>query len=377
MSDDVHSGGTGKVDRSGGGTWARHEAPGTGDPGSGAPPVTVVVPVLDAVEYLPRCVPAVLRAVDRIGGGEIVFVDNGSTDGSVEFLRARCGDRATILRRPDGNVGEVRNVGAAHGTGRFLAFVDADCVVSEDCFERALDVLRRTGADATGSTYALPSDPHWVERTWFRLHTRRVNGYVTHLNAGNFFCRRAAFEDVGGFDPELESGEDAELCQRLDAAGHPIYEAHEVEAVHLGNPKSARDFFAKQRWHGRGALGTFRRNWLDKPLLGTVAHALLLVLGLVALVGAGSWSGVAAATVAWLVVPGAAVVYRMLEVRRWVDPVAAVVLYWLYFAARGVALIELGVDSVKGRIGGRRPAPGREQQAAEDGARGSLRTRRG
>ena len=46
--------------------------------------ITVVVPVLNASRFLPRTVPTVLEAARNTEGAEIIYVDNGSTDGSYE-----------------------------------------------------------------------------------------------------------------------------------------------------------------------------------------------------------------------------------------------------------------------------------------------------
>jgi len=154
-------------------------------------------------------------------------------------------------------------------------------VIPGDYFHRAAAVLAAGGADATGSRYALPTDPppRWIERTWHELHWRPGDGYVPYVPAGNFIVSRAAFEAVGGFREALATGEDAELCQRLGAAGYRIYEAQSVVAEHLGNPKTLRAFFRQQVWHGLGQFGTVRRAALDKPVAMTALHGLLTLAG--------------------------------------------------------------------------------------------------
>lgn len=305
--------------------------------------VSAVVPVLNGMPELPRCVEAILTARRRFGDAEVLFVENGSTDGSREYLHRRLCEEpgARLLEHRGARVGAVRNFGAANARGDFLAFVDADCVVPDDHFEVALAALRRAGADAVGSQYALPDDPSWVERVWFPMHGSREDGPTNYLPGGNLFCRRTAFDDVGGFDPTLESGEDAELCQRLRSAGYRIHADHAVRVVHLGNAKSLSEHFGKQRWHGRGALGTARLETLDKPLLATVAHAGLSVLGAVLVALNPTLTGLAAGVAASSSVPLAAVLYRSWEVRRPVDPLRGTLLYWVYFGARTVALAEI------------------------------------
>jgi hypothetical protein len=245
----------------------------------------------------------------------------------------------------------VRNAGAARARGGALSFLDADCLVEHDYLARAEAALARSACAATGSRYALPARPHWIERSWEALHAGRGDGAVPYINAGNLVVRRDAFDAVGGFDPLLESGEDAELCARLRRAGYCLSQDRTVRAVHLGNAKTLGAFYRKQRWHGMGAFGTARLERLDRPLLMTVVHVAVMAAGAVtALLAPWSTAVRAVALVAGLVaVPAATVAYRVAAARRLAGAAGGVVLYFVYYAARIAAL---------GRIARRRAAPG-------------------
>lgn len=325
----------------------RHQAvavhDGAGSEGT-VPDISVVVPVYNGLPHLVSSLDSIVDAGRIHGAVEIIVVDNGSTDGSYELVRERYGDVARLRRLADGNVGAVRNVGAEAARGRYLSFVDSDCTIAPDYFARAERVMAEEGADATGSAYRLPEAPHWVEATWAGLHQAPEDGRATYLPAGNFFCKRAVFEAVGGFDESLESGEDAELCSRLRREGYRIYRAREVAAVHLGNPKSVPDFFRKQLWHADGMMGTFRHEWKDLPVLATVAHLTLTTLGLAAFF----LGGPSVSTFSMYVLPAVLMVPILSVVYRYATtggdekhPLRGVFLYSLYFAARGLALARL------------------------------------
>ena len=315
---------------------------------SGPPEFSVVIPVYNAIRYLPSSLEAVRAAIRHYGDGrvagagagavELIVVDNGSTDGSWELLRERYGSAATLMREPSATVGRLRNLGAGRSRGRWLSFVDADCVIPGDYFHRAAAVLAAGGADATGSRYALPTDPppRWIERTWHELHWRPGDGYVPYVPAGNFIVSRAAFEAVGGFREALATGEDAELCQRLGAAGYRIYEAQSVVAEHLGNPKTLRAFFRQQVWHGLGQFGTVRRAALDKPVAMTALHGLLTLAGCAGLaLGPGpAGARVLAAAVLTAAAPAATVLFRARRRGLPAHPLQALLLYHLYYDAR-------------------------------------------
>jgi Glycosyl transferase family 2 len=308
---------------------------------SPAPEFSIVVPVYNARRYLRDSLGALEAIMASERDLELIVADNGSTDGSREWVESEYGGRARILQVP-GTIGAVRNAGARMAGGKYLVFLDADCVVGPDYLQRARDVFRQVPqAAATGAMYALPPHPHWIEKTWQELHRRTGDGWVNYLNSGNLIVRRDAFQAVGGFDEQLTTGEDSELGQRLNEAGYPIYEAHLVRAAHLGNPKSLGHFFRKQAWHAEGMFGTARRQPLDKPLLLTLLHLALHLAGLLGLVllPAGAAWRLAVLLLCSFAAPATAVGFRAAQRGRLYRPLHALLLYHLYFDARLVGLL--------------------------------------
>jgi len=296
--------------------------------------VSVIMPMLNARKYLPVTLPAVLKACGHYGATELIIVDNGSSDGSVEYVRQYAGDAAKILARPDLTVAAARNAGAREANGEFLSFIDVDCEISPGYFDEALGVLSETDAAATGSRCVLPPRPHWTEAVWDCIHRRRGDGFVDALNGGNLFIRASAFWAVNGFRETLVSGEDPDLCKRIREAGFAIYEDHRVRAVHHGNPKSLSGFFRKEIWRGFGMISN--GGVTDKPAIMTLAHLCASVVGVViiALPRVAVAESLILATVLQLFVPGASVAYRAVLNGKTRRPVAAFLLYWAYYHAR-------------------------------------------
>ncbi|MBK8005201.1 MAG: glycosyltransferase [Gemmatimonadetes bacterium] len=298
----------------------------------------VIIPARDAKSTILPCLAAVLQAYARVGGIAVTVVDNGSRDGTPDVVRAHFPDAVTVLDRPTLTVGALRNAGAAATDSEICCFVDADCVISLDWFERVRQVLSERRADAVGCYYALPALPTQLETAWDRLHFPAQDGPAGMINAGNFAVRRAIFAAAGGFSEILPTGEDAELCQRLADRGAVLWQDRSITAQHLGNPRSLGAFFRKEYWHALGALGTVRLGSLDRPFLMTLAFLATTAAG-VGMILAGASPTARLAGVAWfLAVPLVTVVYRGVMARRWPPIVLGVLLYWVYFAARAVAL---------------------------------------
>jgi glycosyltransferase involved in cell wall biosynthesis len=303
---------------------------------------SVIMPVFNGKSYLRACLDSVLAAMASYGNAELLVIDNGSTDGSYEMLLNEYGKFARILQLRGITVATMRNRGAALADGEFLSFIDSDILVGPDYFRQALNVLR-TRADATGAKVEVPESPHWIEDTWYKIHSRARDGIVNYINSGNFLIRRRAFLAVDGFDETMIATEDSELCQRLNQKGYRVYEAHALRAIHLGGDKSLRVFFRKTSWRTLGMFGMLKESWISFPLLTTFAHMLLCLGALLTLLIAPLPLAVRLAVAVGLfdLAPVASVLYRAWQCKRFYAPLQAIVLYHVYFLGRFYALYKL------------------------------------
>jgi GT2 family glycosyltransferase len=309
--------------------------------GSGVGQASIVVPVRNAMSFLPRTAPTILAAARR-SGAEVVYVDNGSTDDSVSYLRAFAPAGLRVLIMPGASIAAVRNLGAKETTGEYIAFLDADCAIDPDYVDRAVQVLARSGAAATGSQVDIPPEPHWIESAWHDLHHVAAERTVAYLNSGNFFTRRDAFQRVGGFREDLATGEDAELGLRYESAGLAIHESPTVKAVHYGNPQSTSQFYRRMLWHGLGMFGTVDLRHIDRPTAMMAMHLVLTCVGVGVLVGADAslQRRLAVVLASQVMIPLLTVLYRKTRVGGgFRGALVGVWLYWLYYWARLHALL--------------------------------------
>ncbi|MFN7953657.1 MAG: glycosyltransferase [bacterium] len=201
-----------------------------------APFFSVIVPVLDGGAPFAHCLAAL--AASSFQDRELIVVDDGSRDGSAELAR-RHGARVLATAGRCGPAA-ARNLGARVARGTYLFFVDADCEIAPDAFERA---ARRLAADPSldgifGAYDDAPAAPGWVAQVK-NLH----HHFVHHANAGSISTfwagcgavRRTTFEAVGGFDSARYPGpaiEDIELGYRIHDAGGRVILAPEIQAKH-------------------------------------------------------------------------------------------------------------------------------------------------
>jgi glycosyltransferase involved in cell wall biosynthesis len=178
-----------------------------------APEISLIVPAYNEAELLPATLARLAECLAALAPrqGEIVVVDNDSTDGTGELARAA---GARVVHEAHRQIARARNVGARHSQGRYLVFVDADTLITPSLLRLAIETLDG-GAIAYGGTPVRFDEPGG----W---HVRLLTGFWNSLSrcftwpCGAFiFCRRDAFETIGGFDERYYASEEIHLAKAL------------------------------------------------------------------------------------------------------------------------------------------------------------------
>jgi GT2 family glycosyltransferase len=220
----------------------------------------------------------------------VVVVDNGSTDGTAELVRAHHpGVRVVGLRRNQGAA--ARTVGARLVDSPYVAFSDDDSWWAPGALGRATDLLDRHPRLAVLAARVLVGpeerlDPVCAEMAHSPLPpTADLPGpSVLGFIACGAVVRRSAFLEVGGFHARLGVGGEEELVSvDLAARGWGLAYVDEVVAFH--HPSPSRDPSGRRRVQVRNALWSA---WLRRPLGGAARRTAHLV----AMRQPGVWSGV-------------------------------------------------------------------------------------
>jgi hypothetical protein len=250
------------------------------------PLVSFLIPVRNAAHRLDRCLASIRATESPADCIEIIVIDNGSSDESVEVARKW---RATVLERPRLPLGALRNAGASAASGGVLAFVDADHEITPSWVRWAVEGMRDPTVGAVGSLCDSPPDGTWVQRAYDLLR-RRPEGVreVEWLGSGNMAVRRRAFDAADGFDVRLQTCEDIDLCRRIRSRGYRILHDSRLRSVHFGDPATLRDVFRGELWRGRDNVRvSFRGRLTARGMpsvlipLGEVALLALVALGLI------------------------------------------------------------------------------------------------
>ena len=176
--------------------------------------VSIIIPVLNEGEGIATALDAL--AVLRALGTEVIVVDGGSRDATIQRARPRA-DR--VILAPRGRALQM-NAGAEKAAGDVLLFLHADTNLPPDADHVVLSGLERSG-HAWGRFDVKIEGRSPVLRViaWLMNIRSRLTGIATGDQA--MFVRRAAFQAAGGF-PAIPLMEDIALCKRLKLVSPPL-----------------------------------------------------------------------------------------------------------------------------------------------------------
>ncbi len=159
---------------------------------------------------------------------ELVIVDDGSTDGTLEYLRSIQADLAlnlVIIEQENKGPGAARNNGMQNSNGDFLIIIDSDCTVPPEWLNRIDFYLNQEQADAFGGPDSCRTDfPALLKAINYSMTSFLTTGGLRGRkgkNLAKFYPRsfnmglsRKLFQQIGGFN-QMYYGEDIEFSNRI------------------------------------------------------------------------------------------------------------------------------------------------------------------
>ncbi|MGH9552268.1 MAG: glycosyltransferase family 2 protein [Terriglobales bacterium] len=212
--------------------------------------VSVVIPNWNGKRFLAGCLDSLARQTYR--HHEVVIVDNGSRDGSVEFLRDNYPSVRLVLFEQNTGFSYAVNKGITESRGQFVALLNNDTIVDEGWMAELVNALHthpeigsagckmlayddRTVLDGAGDGYrrgGLPGRIGHRERDTGRFDVER---YILGACGGAALYRKSVFAEVGLFDEDYFAYlEDVDFGLRAQSAGFKCLYVPSAIVYHLG-----------------------------------------------------------------------------------------------------------------------------------------------
>jgi len=229
-------------------------------------PVAVVIVNYNTREFLRTC----LATVRLEAPSEVVVVDNASSDGSVEMVRAEYPWAVLYANRTNPGYGTAANQAIAKSTTKYVLLLNSDTILPSGALEDLSTYLDRhpraaivgprlLNSDGTlqASCYPFPGTLGWFfdndDLRWFSCHIPILRNrllrtwphtyprIVPWVKGAALLIRRQAFEAVGGFDESFFLYfEETDLCHRLSTAGWETHFAPVTTIAHVGEASTVQ-----------------------------------------------------------------------------------------------------------------------------------------
>ena len=200
---------------------------------------SIIILNFNGKKFLETCLDSVFQSKEQ--NFEVIFVDNASSDGSVDLIREKFGDRANLkIVSCEKNFGYSmgNNIGARHARGKYLVFLNPDTWVEPSWIHSLIEVLDSDSSIGIAQAKLL-RDENTIDSVGGELNCYgfgRIRGQnevnnrkydevndIFYPTGAAFIIKRKKWELIGGFDPiYFVSFEDADLGWRMWDSGYRV-----------------------------------------------------------------------------------------------------------------------------------------------------------
>ncbi len=268
--------------------------------------ISIVIVSYRSRHVLPFCLDSISKATNGISC-ELIVVDNNSSDGTVDFIRAFYEDVILLANSDNLGFGKAVNQGVNVARGQYVLIVNPDILLPECSLEALLSAYR--GLDNVGflsctlidgrgnrlpeSTRNLPTianamfkflglGNYLVRAYYYEIKNQDDIEEVPVLPGALLFVHKSVFEQISGFDERFFMyGEDVDVCHKSLIKGYKNYSLTGLNVIHLKGESSDK-LSLKQRFHFYNSMYLYVLKWyslgsLSKVFIKTISIFMLAI----------------------------------------------------------------------------------------------------
>lgn len=213
---------------------------------------SICITLLNEFSNVTKLLDSVLSQVKK--DNEIIFVDGGSTDGTVELIKFFEKEYSNIkLMIYPGSRSVCRNIGVKRASGDIIVMTDAGCVVDKDWLKKITSPFKETDVDVVAGFYRMVGETPFQKAEAVYLGTSPQEFNVNFLpSTRSIAFRKSIWEKVEGFPEDLNgAAEDTVFNYKLIKANAKIARVKTAQ-VEWKMPNTIKEFFNKIRGYAKG-----------------------------------------------------------------------------------------------------------------------------
>jgi len=206
------------------------------------PAISVIIPLYNKEDYILRAINSVLN--QSFSDFELLVIDDGSTDRSIELLSSVSDSRLSIYNHSNSGVSYTRNKGFELASTGLVAFLDADDLWKENFLDTIINLSVKYPHAGAYSTCYERVTPNGEIRNVNIFALDDIEGedgiipnffkmalYEMAVNSSVIAVKKSVFEKIGGFLDGIKHGEDLEYFGRI-ALNYPIAYSKKIEGIY-------------------------------------------------------------------------------------------------------------------------------------------------
>lgn len=177
--------------------------------------LSIIIPTLNEEKYLPKLLESVKK--NKLRNYEIIVADTDSKDDTKKIAK-RFGCRIT---KGGNQPGIARNNGAKKAKGDLLFFMDADCTVGNQFFNKSLLEIKQKNLEVAGCFVWVPPKFKFINFQFsiYNLWIYLTQRFYPNASGHGIFCKKRIHKKIGGFDENIKLSEDMDYVKRASKFG--------------------------------------------------------------------------------------------------------------------------------------------------------------
>jgi cellulose synthase/poly-beta-1,6-N-acetylglucosamine synthase-like glycosyltransferase len=257
--------------------------------------ISVIIPFYNTGNKIERCANALLDQSYHKNEYEIIFVDDGSNDGTAEIISKF--KKIRLIKQIHKGPAVARNLGVKNSKGQIILFTDADCIPDKAWIKNMVEPFKSKEVIGVSGTYKTFNKSSLIARfAGYEIEERhrklKKQEQIDFIGTFSAAFRKSAFLMANGFDESFPtaSGEDPELSFRLEKFGKMIFQPKAF--VYHFHPNTLYNFLRQKFYRGYWRVFLYKKHkhkifkhsytpkslFIEEALIGITS--LLLVLSL-------------------------------------------------------------------------------------------------